>query len=546
MLAVVAPDLPVLTITDAEAEEGEDIVFTASIQEPVGKPLITIASTSIQSSDTAEATDFTALNQAAYTILAGETSAEFIVGTSDDSGNPLYEQDETFTLSVELRDPDLTTPISETTAKGTILNNEPLPMVSFQTASRAYREDSGTLASAITMDVETVNEQGFTIRLHLSGDATAGDDYLQLARNVTVSPSQSSKSVPLTIIDDNVFEDSERIVIRASIMSGDAQVDPSAETATVIIDDNDPAPVLSVKNYTGTEGGQNQGVSPVTGQDFANVVFCLELTGSFEPEITVQLTVTDGTAVMDEDYRWDYPVALFSPDITRNCLTAEVIDDDDFEGGGTEYFTLRMFNSSHEVIVTEDQEIFVQGNIRDNEAPPPGVDYVPADISTDEFIAAGDSWANGRTVQGRIEYHYDEDWYRTHLTGIIATRSRSGVRATRNGTIRTPAASTCAIPSCTAYTVPTAYTFRAPTTTTVAPATAPSTRSGSTRRPTTTSPRATEPTAAADSTSRSSTSAPSPRRAPKSIPTTGPTCQASTTGCSRAPPAGPQFLYAFV
>ena len=60
--------------------------------------------------------------------------------------------------------------------------------------------------------------------------------------------------------------------------------------------------------------------------------------------------------------------------------------------------------------------MLITATIRDNESPPPGVDYVPADITTDSSIAAGDSWINDKTVHGRIEYHYDTDWYKTTLT----------------------------------------------------------------------------------------------------------------------------------
>ena len=62
-------------------------------------------------------------------------------------------------------------------------------------------------------------------------------------------------------------------------VGSDIRVDPNAGSMQIVIEDNDPAPLLSVHGGTGTEGGQNPGTSPVAGQDFANVVFELELSG---------------------------------------------------------------------------------------------------------------------------------------------------------------------------------------------------------------------------------------------------------------------------
>ncbi len=63
------------------------------------------------------------------------------------------------------------------------------------------------------------------------------------------------------------------------------------------IDDNDNPPTLQASlHQRGTERGQNQGTEPVSGQDFANVVFKLELQGAYVVNIPVSIDTVDGTA----------------------------------------------------------------------------------------------------------------------------------------------------------------------------------------------------------------------------------------------------------
>ena len=100
----------------------------------------------------------------------------------------------------------------------------------------------------------------------------------------------------MSIYDDDVYETVETIDIAMVAVGSDIRVDPNAGSMQIVIEDNDPAPLLSVHGGTGTEGGQNHGTSPVAGQDFANVVFELELSGQIGSDFTVQYETVDGTA----------------------------------------------------------------------------------------------------------------------------------------------------------------------------------------------------------------------------------------------------------
>ena len=105
---------------------------------------------------------------------------------------------------------------------------------------------------------------------------------------------------------------------------------------------------------------------------------------------------------------------IFEEGTTRAYVKVPVIDDDQFEGRRNETFTLRLYDGSHNIL-GPDFELRITGEIRDNEEPPAGADYVTADRNTSAYIDVGESWLNGNPVPGRIEEQNDQDWYLTNL-----------------------------------------------------------------------------------------------------------------------------------
>ena len=86
--------------------------------------------TSIESDDNAEGIDFTA-TAGSFVILAGQTSRTLTVPTQDDGHNTptsLYEGDETFTFTISN---PTNAEIAQATAKGTIIDDEQIPIASF-------------------------------------------------------------------------------------------------------------------------------------------------------------------------------------------------------------------------------------------------------------------------------------------------------------------------------------------------------------------------------------------------------------------------------
>ena len=403
-----------LSISDASATEGDDITFTVTLH-PVSTDDVTFdLDTSRQSDDNAEGNDFTAVHST-FTITAGQTSTTFTVATRDDGHNTptsVYEGDETFTVTISN---PTNAEIALAVAKGTIIDNEQIPIASFVRSSHRVSEQPISLTDAISIDIAPVNERWAQLSLVITGSAEAGEDYSPIVQTLTVSVGQSVIRAPIHLIDDNKFEFEENIIIRMVAASDNIRVDPNANTTELFIDNDDPDPTVRVVSVqAGAEGGQNTGAQPVPGQDFANVVFEFQMSQAAGATLKAKVEIIDGTAVAGADYQDIDPRIIFEEGTTRTYIKVPVIDDNQFEGRRNETFTLRVYEPNHLVLGTGG-ELLITGEIRDNEEPPAGADYVSDDTDTTATIAAGESWLHGNPVPGRIEEQNDQDWYLTNL-----------------------------------------------------------------------------------------------------------------------------------
>ena len=334
--------------------------------------------------------------------------------TIDDLSDPVFEDDETFTVTIS--DPTNAT-ILDGVAKGTIVDDEPVPTASMFRSSLNMREGEGQVRDVVLIDLSPKADRTLEVELVVSGTAEPGVDYAALAPTVTIHSGVSRVGVPVTIYEDDVYETVETIGIAMVAVGSDIRVDTNAGSMQIEIVDNDPAPLLSVQGGTGTEGGQNHGTSPVAGQDFANVVFELELSGQMGNAFTVQYETVDGTARAGADYEPVAGTATIPAGQTSAFVLVPVVDDDEFEGANAETVSLRVFDASHPIVLQGSTP--GRGFVADDEEIPAGADYVGQTVDTEGSVAVGESWYHGSAIMGRIEYRInarrDVDWYQVTL-----------------------------------------------------------------------------------------------------------------------------------
>ena len=397
-----AARLPEVSISDASVEEGDPLTFTLTITDFADGRVqdVTVAANLFY--DESELADYSS-EPPVRTIrfTPGESTETVEYPTVDDD---LYEGDET--VMVELSNPSDGLTIGRGTATGTIIDNDPLPLLSPLDATIA-EEDQGL----VCIESEPAAEQPIDVALRYSGTATPGADYTGV-NTLTLAGGNTRHCDQFTIIDDNIYEGDETIIYTLQEEPGSYRVDPDDRTGTITIRENDPVPSLTVTAFPGVEGGRNQGNTPVQGQEFGNVVFRFNLDGPAAVPISMDLETIDGAAVRGDDYRFNNPTLVFPAGQTEMFIKLPVIDDADFDGTRNEDFDLVASNPSVPVFTGR---LRATGYILDNETPPPGVDYVDDSVRTDAYIDVGESWVKGNAVVGGVEHRYDQDWYRTVL-----------------------------------------------------------------------------------------------------------------------------------
>ena len=324
-----------LSIIDASATEGDDIVFTVNLSGTSADDVTFEYATSRKSDDNSEAIDFTPTSGTG-TITAGSTYTTITVPTYDDGLNndttSTYEVDETFTVTIS--NPTLAG-ISQATAKGTIIDDESLPTVKFIANNRVTAEHTGSIIDFIEFSVVPKGEQSAQVSLTLAGTATRNDDYLITSTTLTVSGNQSQFGTQITLLNDNVAELTETVIITIVAASANIQVDPSFSTRTLTIEDDDAHPTLSFTSET-YNVNENAG----------HAVLTVNKTGLSDFPVHVDYeTVSRNLAIAGDDYVATSGTLTFQPAEFSKEISVPIIDNNIYRDFG-QRFNVELIYSS--------------------------------------------------------------------------------------------------------------------------------------------------------------------------------------------------------
>jgi VCBS repeat-containing protein len=185
------------------------------------------------------------------TIPAGQLSANIAVNVLDDQ---LAEGNETVTikLSSVISGAD-NIKLDSNSASLTIVDDE-VPVVLSVSSLRSFVNEGAVAAIGGEGDAAEPDTDGlFVARLSkvsgtntvigytISGSATPNADYEALTGTIVIPAGALSADIPVHVIDDLIFEDSETVVVylNASVISGDPEIIVDTTPASVTIADND-------------------------------------------------------------------------------------------------------------------------------------------------------------------------------------------------------------------------------------------------------------------------------------------------------------------
>ncbi|TVQ20627.1 MAG: DUF4347 domain-containing protein [Leptolyngbya sp. DLM2.Bin15] len=368
--------LPVVTVLGDSQEEGADISFTVQLSRASTTPVVinytTVNGTAIAETLTPELdgdNDYT-FTQGSLTFEPGQTQLTVVVPTTADE---IFEANETFTLQLSL-DPDAdnaTFAGGSSVGTGTILNNDPAPVI---TVSEGLEVNEGALGNfptaVVTFTLDRPSQIPITVNYETEdgtaesgGSIAAGTaDYVPLNGILTFSAGSTIQRLTVTVNGDDTFEGSdETFVLNFSNPSSGATLTTTQSTVTIL--DNDAQPAIAILDTSVLEGN----ITETT-----QAVFTVQLTNPSQTPVTVTYSTEDGTASSGGDIaagEGDFvavsdAVLTFAPGVIEQLITITVNGDDINEGDET--FSVNLSGANGATVA----DGVATGTIIDNDGPP--------------------------------------------------------------------------------------------------------------------------------------------------------------------------------
>jgi Calx-beta domain/Regulator of chromosome condensation (RCC1) repeat len=163
----------------------------------------------------------------------------------------------------------------------------------------------------------------------VSGTADS-TDFHPAAGTLVFSPGDTSKTIPVEITGDAVFEPNETFLVYLSSPSGAVLGDG---VATVTIANDDPRPAASVANVSAAEGNA---AAP------GRAVFTVRLTNPSWRAVQVDFATVDGTATAPSDYTTRIGSRTIEPGDVSAAVSVPLVGDTTYEPDET--FGLRLLD----------------------------------------------------------------------------------------------------------------------------------------------------------------------------------------------------------
>ena len=276
-------DPPTISVDDTSSSEATGKLYFTVRLSTTSSEAVTVKYQTLALSGDSAATPGVDFEHASdtLTIAAGHRDTYIEVDILDD---PYNEVDES--LRLRIFEPSKAT-VDRATATGTILNDDSLPQVTVSDSTAP--EGGGELAFEVTLSEASGRGVRVTYSIAtLAGqNATEHVDYVPTSGTLSFTARQKTKTVRVTLLDDDLDEHDEIFSMYLSSFANARSGDP--RRAIGRIQDNDGLPVLSLADAVGTEGTGDLAfgvtLNPVSGRD-----------------VITSYATTDGSALAGRDY----------------------------------------------------------------------------------------------------------------------------------------------------------------------------------------------------------------------------------------------------
>ena len=317
-----------VTLPTVEFEMATSTVDEASGTVQIGVDLsevsteIVAVSYDVTGGNASRPDDFT-LADGTVTFLPGQTHRTIEATINADT---VEESDET--VSITLSSPTGAT-LGANTHHTMTISADILPRVSFGNPSSSSAAEASDQSVDVVLTIAP--KVPVTVELSVAGTATPGgvDDALTDGQVVSFAANETTKTVPIGVVQDLLDEDDETVVLGLKNPSAKLILATSNTTRTHTITDDDPLPSVSFA------------LAASSTAETANAQLTVSLSAVSGRAVSVNYSVTGGTANVADATVVGAPGTLtFAPGQTTKTIDVTVVDDTLDEADETVVVTL--------------------------------------------------------------------------------------------------------------------------------------------------------------------------------------------------------------
>ncbi len=221
------------------------------------------------------------------TLAENQTSAAVTVPILDDS---ILEKPEAIWLTLSEATGGIVGPGSNAVLR--IVDNEDAGAGTIQFSTANYNVAENTAEAVITLTRTGASNRTVSVSYATADDTAIADaDYAATNGVVVFGPGQTKKTFRVPILDNTYVDGTRNVRLLLSEPSGGASFGSRSNAVLSIVND-DAGGVISFKTNVFIVGETN-----------LQAILTLVRTGGFASEVTVQFSLSDGTATAGQDYR---------------------------------------------------------------------------------------------------------------------------------------------------------------------------------------------------------------------------------------------------
>jgi hypothetical protein len=314
------------------------------------------------------------------TFAAGETLRSFEVPIINDHDD---EENESFHLLLSNVRGEATLG-DQDEVEVIILDDDGAGSIAFDNVSVAVNEARGEALVTLIRTGGTTGNVVVNYRT-VADTAIADSDFVTTEGKVRFLTGETEKQITVELIDDTLFEGSERFQLIITDLAGEAEIGEPGSTTVTILDDDPDSRFASISL---------EAVSYEISENSANISLDVIRKGNLDTAVSVAYNTLDGSAKQDVDYLPISGSLNFAEGISQQRLSISILNDTFYEAESS--FSLILSDASNGAVISDPGAAIIR--ILDDDALP----FVSIQSPTPRSSAnLGNSGLNNRQSSGQ-------------------------------------------------------------------------------------------------------------------------------------------------